>query len=73
MKEGKKQEYSERTLNDVLKIRPHTKAHKSRPSQRIETTLQQYWEAGKVDEQTPLLCVVPDVEICLLVHLHWHK
>ena len=39
MKEGRKPEYPEKTPDDELQKIPHTKARKSKPQPRLESTL----------------------------------
>ena len=49
MKEGRKQEYPEKTPNDELQKMPHTEARKFKPQPRHEHTLEHWWQARKAD------------------------
>ena len=49
MKEGRKPEYPEKTLDELQKM-PHTEARKFKPQTRLELAL--WWQARKADVLT---------------------
>ena len=59
MKEGRKQEYSEKTPDDELQKMPQTNAQKFKPQPRVEPALQHRWQARKAD----VLTITPEINI----------
>ena len=58
MKEGRKQEYPEKTPGDELQKMPHTTARRFNPQARLEPAQLYWWQTRKAD----MLTVTPRVD-----------
>ena len=68
MKEGRKPEYPEKTLDDELQKVPHSKARRFKPQARLEPARQHLWQAMKADMLTVTPRVAPKQRQQLEMH-----